>query len=303
MEAHTNSVVSEAYAVINSLPATIVQTKPLKTVDFAAYIAAFAGSNFLSPLPPTEIQPSNYDCQAASVHAVYADNYYQHFQDCLVKEYRAQLDQKASENMYGATIKLHNAQHSLYALEVPGLRNGNRQISLGDVVMLRQITIDPQTSLPRVAHTRSSDGSSETVDPRAGFNGLQHTAIVIKTLKAKNLLIRRISRLQLASSVFNVSFGLPFHHGKAHQRALTTVKHELDRLTQKTKPAKSNGTQQATSEPVPAGGRSQLSMIRYLEAATARFGLERSWLESMLFPSEADGAISTSPPKDVFTQS
>ena len=292
MDVHANNYIPDAFTIINQLPCVKIRSEPLNATDFDTYITTFAGTGFFCSLKTPEPLHNVLHSSPLSVKELCPETYGGYFQNCLIEEYRARVDEKVAYNMFGALVEPYDIKNSLYTLKVPGLREGTPQISLGDAVYLRQLLMDSKTSLPQIKCVPSDDGATITADARAGFTGFQYTAVVVMISKPSEHLMLRINGLNLLiSSVFNVGFTTATHRADALQRALNGISYELSRLPHLLEVPKGNGSQKAKAD---HGPRTKIGL--------PHLKLPRPWVQSMLFPDADDGVITKTGLQSVFGQ-
>ena len=225
MDVHTRAYVPEALTGINHLPSILVPSEPLRVQNYRTYIATFAGNAFLSPQPPYTIDYQKASRHVAALEHLQSSTYRGHFQACLLEEHAAQVTAVCSYDMFGVHLEVFDPAEMLFTLKVPGLREGVPEVNLGDVVMLRQLILNPHTQLP-IRYNTHPPNSIENYT--SGFTGLQHAAVVYSISKIDERLLLKIEGLRTQMLHFNVSFQYPERISHALQRALISVSSVLE---------------------------------------------------------------------------
>ena len=186
---YAKDFVPQAIAAINESPVTVIAATTRINIDYAAYIATFAGSTFLSPLLEVAL-PSSRQNEAARLNpTVTAETYRSVFEDCLAQELDAYCADMRRHSLYGAVLSFRDGDQPLYALSVPGIRDGSPTICLGQLVLLRQLILEPQTQLPRGMDQWCSPGGGYYLGlPAPGFTGLELQAVVHAIDKAREII-------------------------------------------------------------------------------------------------------------------
>ena len=225
MDVHSRVYVPEALKSINRLPSVPVLSQPLPVQQARVYIATFAGNAFLDSHPHVNLDHHSIPRHVAPLGQLHPLTYRGHFQACLLEEHAAQVTAMCSYDLFSVPMEPFDPSNMVFSLMVPGLRDGVPEVGLGDIVLLRQLILNPHTSLPiRVdTHPPNSDESL-----RHGFTGLQHVAVIYGISKAEERLLLRVEGLRTQMLNFNVSFQYPERFSNAPQRALSYLSSILE---------------------------------------------------------------------------
>ncbi|KAI9712204.1 MAG: hypothetical protein M1812_006938 [Candelaria pacifica] len=271
-DTYAPSFVPQQLRSVNFSPATTLWSEPMPTMDYAQFILSFAGTDYLVALEPlTPVTPSLQEQHAQMQVTPHLDpaNYRQSFHSMLSYEYEAQLEEHTKYNMYKTEVKYEPADNT-FSMRVPGLRENTPRVDLGDYISLRQLRLDPTTSLPYMMppwYTSGQERGMGFVSP--GFTGLQHMACVVGLVRATEIIYFRMDSSFVAESmIFNACFSVPSNRFQPLERAV------LDVYTQ-------------------------------LQSAMQTFGDRRSagrnqWIMHTLYPEEINGEYQVGLPQGVF---
>ena len=266
-DVHVRPFIPRAFTAINSSPAILINSKGVEIVRFKEYTQKFAGE-YLLPEIATPPHSSTYSGQELlmSVNNLNTQNYGDHLLDSLLLDLEKQSAEIHMYDLYGVSLKVSDASQDIYKLHVPGIREGFPTVAYGDHVMLRQLRLDPHTSLPLGMETFfARGGESDGRTPAPGFSGYQINAVVVAVAKSVEDVFLRVNGILPERLVFNVCFAVQIRNFQGMRRAIGSIRDELIR-----------------------GPLAQ--------------GIPSSWLQSMLFPSQADGIWQTKPPSGKFRQ-
>lgn len=195
-------------------------------INFEAYIAAFAGSAFLEPLPKPirpylETSQPVMDLSRCSA----AISYQRFWANCLALEidaYASELDDYA---LFGVRLSPVSDSVPLYKVAFPALSDSHPTISLGQSIFIRQLVIDPQTDLPwGMDKWLSSGGGQEYGTIAPGFTGYEIEATVYNVNKPQEMLILQAHGvIPSAITVCNVQIGVHATTFTGMQRAITSI--------------------------------------------------------------------------------
>ena len=260
MDLYVRDFVPQAFLAVNESPATVVPPPTLVEIDFASYIASFAGSRFLSTLP----QPPEHQYSGAislqSTASLNSGTYEFFFEECLSLEVDAYAATLEEYKLYGTSLDLLENRHiPVFRLKLPGLRDGTPVIALGDHVLLRQLVLDPLSKLPRNMDSWLRPGGGRDRGLLApGFVGAEVIATVYTVDKANETILLQATGLLLNLPLTcNVGFVRPKRWSQSMQRAILSA------------------------------------------AKGLRLG-NQQWVRQMLFPAESDGIVQTELPSVVF---
>lgn len=265
-DVYVKSFIPRAFTAINSSPAVQINSMGVDTIKFKEYTKKFAG-DYLLPEIAAPLYPPMYNGKEllASVQSFNTDSYCDHLLDCLLLDLETQSAQIRLYDLYGVSLEVSDASQDIYKLHVPGIREGAPILAYGDQVGLRQLRLDPETSLPLGMEAFFySGGESDGRTPAPGFTGYQINAVVVAVAKSVEDVFLRVNGVLPERLVFNVCFDVQARHFQSVQRAIESVRGL----------AVENPTQDKPSH----------------------------WLRCMLFPGEADGILQENPPSGKFRQ-
>ncbi|MCJ1466489.1 hypothetical protein MMC07_005108 [Pseudocyphellaria aurata] len=265
-DVYVKSFVPRAFTAINNSPAILVNSVEVETIRFREYTKSFAGDFLLPEIAAQPYPPMYSGMNLVSVEKLSTDNYRDHMLDCLLLDHEKQSGEIRLYDLYGVTLEVSDVSQEIFKLHVPGIREGAPSIAYGDRVMLRQLRLDPQTSIPLgMENFFHLGGESDGRIPAPGFTGYQINAVVIAVAKGVEDVFLRINGVLPEQLVFNVCFLVQERHFQSMERAVGSTSDKLA---------------------VKYSSQSQLS----------------HWLRCMLFPSDADGIWQKNPPSGKFRQ-
>ena len=184
-------------------------------VDFLRYALSFAGIYFLDPLPSIRLSVS---CEASQPTTLCPKNYNQFlvYHDLDVQ---AQTHQIQNYNLYNVPLKSIDPIQNIYELCVPGLREGTPGVAIGDIVLMRQLLVNPKTSLP----WDEPDVVHDASQPSPGFTGYQLVPVICGIDKMKERLMLQVNGITTTSPVCNVRFVVQPRRTSAIQEAVEDI--------------------------------------------------------------------------------
>ncbi|MCJ1307717.1 hypothetical protein MMC25_001365 [Agyrium rufum] len=280
MDVFAHAFIPQAFKIINDIPCRILSDERQHLIDYQTYVASFAGQYFLNA-PRSQSFPRAVH-SASSIRAAFAitsTEYGEHLGACFALEYEAHCRVIQSANMYGVVLGIFDAARALYTLRVPGLMDGNPQVDIGDMVLIRQLIIDPTTQLP-MRHTQGPLSQDGMAAARAGFTGVQHAATVWSIIRGQEEVVLCIPSFShyLGSTSFNVAFTVPDETYQALWRAKDHITGSLY----------VQGAHERSE--IPPQTDSMLDSCIH------------PWIRRMLFPNELDGVQTVDHPKGFFKQ-
>ncbi|EEP81281.1 predicted protein [Uncinocarpus reesii 1704] len=208
---------------IQQSPAMDKISKQISSIDFGAYIRSFAGALYLDPVP--QIHPEFREVPVTiSRHPrnLTPDSYFDYFSECLTLEGFSHSATLSPLVLFNTTLEPKNQQQHLYTLKVPGLRDNTPQLSLGDMVVVRQFFPFPQITQQGLEWvSNNQNGLNGSVAP--GFNGIQIRSYVWGISKPTETVIIRVDGFFGSSKSCNVSFTLPLDSYVASWRAIQKI--------------------------------------------------------------------------------
>lgn len=266
-DVYVKPFIPRAFTAINSSPAILMNSMGVETIRFGEYAKSFAGDYLLPEIaaPPHLPMYSGKEL-IESVQKLNTENYADHLLDCLLLDFDTQSAENHLYDLYGVSLEVSDASRDIYKLHVPGIREGAPGIAYGDQVMLRQLRLDPHTSLPLGMEAFFyRGGESDGRTPAPGFTGYQINAVVVAVAKSVEDVFLRVNGVLPERLVFNVCFSVQVRHFQSVKRAIESVRDDL--------------TLEHPAQVKPS-----------------------NWLRCMLFPSEANGIWQKKPPSGKFRQ-
>lgn len=228
-DVYVKAFIPRAFTAINSSPAIHINSMGVETIRFKEYSKKFAGDYLLpeiaAPLNPPAYSGNNL---LLSVQNLNAKNYGGHLLDCLLLDLEKHSDEIHMYDQYGVSLEVSDASQGIYRLHVPGIREGAPIVAYGDQVRLRQLRLDPKTSLPlgmEAFFYKGGDSDGRTAAP--GFTGYQINAVVVAVAKSVDYVFLRVNSVLPERLVFNVCFTVQARHFQSVQRAIASVTDEL----------------------------------------------------------------------------
>ena len=301
---YANSFVPRAYTAINGSPAILRTTNGAERVNFEEYIRTFAGNYYL-PAPTASTYPVVKDGKEllGLVQSLNPENYRGHFLQCLLRDTEAQSFSIRSYDLFGVPLQVSDASQNLFALHVPGIREGVPIISYDDEIMLRQLRLDNNTRLPfQMEAWLAPGGGAEAGEVAPGFTGYQISAVVMAAHKNVETIILKVHGILPESLIFNVCFVVQARLVKSLQRAVSSISHGL--ATAQYGPDSNGSTlnpRTKTSAPYRDYGAIGKPVISQ-QKDTLSHDKTNDWLRCMLFPEEEDGIWQETLPSGKFRQ-
>ncbi|KAI9786106.1 MAG: hypothetical protein M1835_003158 [Candelina submexicana] len=227
---YARSFIPQQLNAVNISPATTVWSEPIPTVDYARFILSFAGTDYLVALEPLTLSSPQQGAHAILGITPQLDPavYRQFFHTTLLSEYEAQVKEYRGYTMYKIEVVYEPARNT-YRMSVPGLREHTPRVDLGDYVALRQLRLDPTTSMSFSIPPWSTSGHERGmgfVSP--GFTGFQHMACIVGLNRAtETIYFRMDSTFSPESMIFNACFLVPPKRFQPLERAVLDIHSQL----------------------------------------------------------------------------
>ncbi|KXT13835.1 hypothetical protein AC579_32 [Pseudocercospora musae] len=203
---------------LNQAAALVVPSTPAPCTQYASYTASFAGHSFLASrdFPPgtTVEDPSSNGAEAASL---VSSTYKSTFATALRQEETALRQEYEAHAIYQTSLTQtpSDAAHSMYRLIVPGLREFNLPLEVGDIVRLKQLRFDARGELIVFSGFTAPDRA-----PVPGSLDVCHEAVVWVIDRMNETLFLRLDGLRPMSMLFNASFTIQSSRADALHRAV-----------------------------------------------------------------------------------
>jgi helicase MOV-10 len=282
LDVYARPYVPLALRILNELPAKIQTSQIHATVDFDAYIKTFSGSGFIHSSPDLATRHAtilSFDAsQMGHLDPIItqdniATQYTLLFECLLAIEAMKHREEYKLYNMYDITPTPYgNNKHLVF--KVPGLREDTPFVRRGDIVHLRPLSY--QNSASRL---RTMDHWLQVVQRRGIHLSSPLHELADRIVKGGLEVAPGYSGTQWNCSVFNVQ-------KRTEQIVFDKLPFPPDQHFNITFPVQQNRY------------RDMLQAVSLLGAdlpsdptVTDDGGIERSWAESMLFPSVDDGIV------------
>ncbi|KAI9865686.1 MAG: hypothetical protein M1813_002144 [Trichoglossum hirsutum] len=287
-DVYARAFVPETWSAINHAPAPLIPSKAMSDIAYQQYIFSFAGSSFLTPLPPPTppISPN-------SLPPLTPQSYIPYFMHLLLLEQTAQNAENKTYCLYLTQFSPIDYNTPLFSVSVPGLREDAPRVLLGDTVLVRQVRLDIMGEPWGMRAWLYPGGGRERGLPAPGFTGFEHRAVVWGVDRTGEKLVLRVDGLVDDQSVFNVSFEI--QQGRTFERWWRAVADVGGVLGEGTSLAV-NGHGEVAKTCVPPS--------HFMGTADAGSGgqnpaVDEEWMRRMLFPDERDGIVQVGLPQGV----
>lgn len=283
---YADSFIPSSYRAINMEEPGGISATPLRhKIDFSQYIATFCGTSLLPKQP--ELRHQKHGPAASKDCTLTAHTYFDYFH----RKYHAERLAQEQENERFALYRVPLYQvsmgnnESLWALLVPGLREDNPVIEMGDILQLRQLWVDTAGNIMSVPMQVEEPPYGHIRFEHRSWTGIQHNASVSSMNRAQEVVYLKadsLSHLLMGPScipmMVNVTFPLKSRLHLALQRALLWTSSVLaDSISQSQNLFSVHKTQNGDNA------------IKTQEADVHPSSNE--WIRKMLFPNEEDGAM------------
>ena len=306
--------VPKALTIINTLDGQKIDTPAMNQIDFGAYVRNYFGFEFL-PLIPLPIElPRNtpFSLNDGVIHT----HYEQYFQYHLEAEIQSQQQENDSYSLYGhdATTLSHElGQPATCSFIVPGLRENSPYVEEDDIIQLRQLRYDHMgrpLGMEQWLASSSQFGGSAPGFPalpsrwRApGWTGIIYNARASGVQRKQEQLLVRVCglitqnvNLDMQHSLsgkhhlkFNVQFPVPKERYLPMQQVLPIIQRALRQANSSSQYQDTYGATNA-AHAIPSTTSPKSYSSPQLEGLSEA---RHHWLQSMLFPTEANCEMQT----------
>jgi len=216
MDVYAPSYVPHFIKDINNWPAQSCHSNPLPSINYQQYISTFAGSTMLGKIEqPLLVNPcplmgnrSSFPCSPTT--------YFAYFHQLLEAEMHAALFAYADYNLYNIQLVPYDTSQQLFEVWVPGIKEDNPPVKLNDLILLRQLYINPH--MPLCADSVS-------------FDGFERGGYIQAIQRVHGKLIVKVDHLTQTSMRFNIMFQLP-QTLAPQMSAIQTVTDRLNQTSQ-----------------------------------------------------------------------
>ncbi|KAI4607996.1 hypothetical protein J4E80_009393 [Alternaria sp. BMP 0032] len=218
---------------INTEVATVINTRPRHLIDFEQYVHTFAGTSFV---PPPYAEPKDHTIRSAADFptSLNESTYLQHFDTSAAIERIAKEKENESYAMYQVQLWQYHPMEGLWCLTVPGLREDNPHIEMGDVLQIRQLYVNETGALTLMPNYVDDYQFGYMGSPSIAFRpwtGVQHNAAVFGVNRAQETVYFKADGLCPPVSPMrmfaNVVIPLKFNILQSRRRALLHLSSEL----------------------------------------------------------------------------
>jgi len=306
-DVYARPFVPEALAVINTLNGDEINTPAMIQLDFGAYVRSYVGLDFL-PLTP-QLVNLPVDTSFVPTDEVVYKHYERYFRYHLEAEIQSQQQENESYSLYGHDLDMLSCdpgQLALLSFLVPGLRENSPYIEEDDIIQLRQLRCDHGGRVLGMehwlAHSKQLGGVSPGSfalannwrgNPAPGWTGIVYNARVVRVDRRKEQLFVKVSGFpaQNTKSIsqpadlsnghlkFNVQFPVPLLRYLPMQQVLPIIQGAL-------REASGSGNQSQDT-----GGASNKKYTTFPKSSSPSSLKDHHWLQSILFPSEANSEM------------
>jgi putative helicase MOV10L1/helicase MOV-10 len=268
---------------INRLGGIIYETPSLKHINFGLYVTESLHPSLLPPLQPVA-EPIANDKEPRLVPQTYE----QFFRHHLEEEIRFQQEENASYSLYDhpGVVKFQPDGTAQCTITVPGLKENSPYVEDDDVIEIRQLRSEDLMKLSEAAETKAWPPPA-TAHHSQPWTGIVFWARVSAVIRVKEMLILRVNGLTIQSSEallghpqhmplptktdlkLNIQFPVPRERYLPMEHVLSQIQASLTTA----------GNITYNSHAIPEGSP---------EEDTQR---NQFWIQSMLFPTEADSDV------------
>ncbi|KAF8863147.1 P-loop containing nucleoside triphosphate hydrolase protein [Acephala macrosclerotiorum] len=306
--------VPEALTIINKLDGQQINTPAMKQIDFGAYISQYIGRDFLPPIPHP-IEPPTYSLVDSVIHT----HYELYFRYHLEAEIQSQQQENESYSLFGHDITTlsHGTDQTTCSFLVAGLRENSPYVEEDDIVQLRQLRYDYTGRLLGMEQWLSPSsqfhggtpgfpalGGRWRSEPAPGWTGIIYNARVLAVQRKQNRLVVRVHGPMVQSASFgrqhslsqkdhlkfNVQLPVPKERYLPMQQVLPIIQEAFRQADRSINHYQVTygiiNAAHAISSTTPLKSYGSPHMESLSETC-------RPWLQSMLFPIEADCEVQT----------
>jgi DNA polymerase III delta prime subunit len=279
---------------VNEEPAeNNVVTEVKHAIRYGAYINKFAGKDFLAQHPSLISEWLRDD--VPFVAQLSEQSYIEHFTSLLKRECLARKRVNEQYALYMVSLQAIPTPdgNCLWALSVPGLREDNPLVQMGDDLQIRQIWVDLGGNPIQIPVQMDNAGSTYFV--QKSWTGKQYNAAVCSVSRVNETVYLRIDGLahlflypnQNTLPMFvNVVFPLKQRTLQGQLRALQSTGHSLKQTSRGQEDVAITNGFSAFSE----------SLLQIDESSSHRVpsaAPRNDWMRRMLFPTNLDGQLQT----------
>lgn len=182
---YATSFIPSSWRMINiEKPRTVIKNSSRHQVDYSKYVSTFAGTAFL-PEQATDSQGQ----QQSQSRGLSAQSYLQYFKTLRCLESSAKELENEKNALY--MVPLYPVQTpsglQLWSMSIPGLREDNPFLEMGDMLQLRQLWVDPSGNLIEVPVQTDPSISGHAIYYNKGWTGALHETCIYSINRAKEM--------------------------------------------------------------------------------------------------------------------
>jgi helicase MOV-10 len=195
---------------VNDSAAVPSYSSLLQTINLTEYIGNFAGRQYLKPppdvkLPSIQVVPV---VQSTSPEALTTANYATYFWEALHNEVAAEAAELTACNIFEASLEVKDPLRHLFGVKIPGLRENSPRTDIGDVVLLRPLSL--RMNAPELTELWYAPGGGKQRGLCApAFTGFEFHAIVWGVSRPREEILLRVDGLTVLKC--NLLFAVQEH--------------------------------------------------------------------------------------------
>tara|TARA_R110002003_G_scaffold3210_3_gene24921 strand:- start:1154 stop:4021 length:2868 start_codon:yes stop_codon:yes gene_type:complete len=294
----TPFVPQEWQAINSEPPGSIIATKNWHRINNSRYTATFTGTALLPNRPAIlqeDVRRYYPSCNLT------AQSYLRYFMKLWQLELVAKERENVGYRLYRVPLNPPYASNNelLWGLSVPGLREDNPLLEMGDVLQIRQLWVDGAGNIIHVPMEVEDPGFGHILYDYKPWTGIQYEACVYSINRAQELVYLKAEGLThliagQASVPMAVNVSFPMKHTllNAQRRALAYVDQELGKSVSGllghdllTSAGDDFDDFHGSLETMDKSGR--------ISEPNGRI-IHNDWIRRVLFPLEEDGRLQTS---------
>lgn len=223
LDVYAANYVPQYLRAINDSPAQKRMTIPLPIINYAQYIASFAGFSVLRPLDYVHynlVKPKDLKHEIP-VSTMHEQAYGTYLNERLQRELGAQVTELQELALYNVSFDVADPGQNLYRFRIPGIRENTPRIDLGDIVLVRPWLCSAHEGLAEAAKIWYAAGGARTGTLAPGFNGFEFQAVVWGLQRAREEVVLRLDGfLPNAIRICNLNFVLQDYRLASMYRAI-----------------------------------------------------------------------------------
>ncbi|KAH7396548.1 P-loop containing nucleoside triphosphate hydrolase protein [Phaeosphaeria sp. MPI-PUGE-AT-0046c] len=264
----------------------------------SSIVSTFAGTAML----PKNTAAYHEDPELHTEQDLTPQSYLHHMSSLATQEASATFYDNEKYALYNAVLApspAHHVEDQIWALLVPGLREGRPFLEPGDILQLRQLHMDSNGHmLPFAVPFEDIERRPDHPGVIVGWTGRQLNAYVDGVNKASELVYLKVDGLiplysgQAQSPPFvNVTFPVKLPQLQVQQKARVAIGTNLIKTSPPALFARSTIEHEKAPQDLHAGYREQGKPSGTSTYQTATH--HNDWIRRMLFPTEEDGLLQT----------